>query len=397
MRICGGRTGRTLKSMAALMEVCHCYTTGSLACSAPEGLAEGLVCDADISGVGRPAAFLASYLKGCSRSDDITTAVKKIHETVRGGYACAWESEGALYLFRDPVGIKPLYYQGPLFASEKKALSASCTLLRPGEVVKLPGMILHRTEIEGVTTREPEQILDSLKTSVHLNLEKDAAILFSGGIDSALLAALSENPVISCGLEGSEDIIFSRKAARMLEKELVEVVVTEPHIEEAAYTVLSLIEEKTLLNLELGLLTFLVCQQWNGRMLISGQGADELFGGYHKYEKAFYQEKNVKKIMREDFEEIHLGLERDGIIAERFDKILRYPYLYLPLVKEALGIPAEYLFVSQRKQILRNVAELLSLPEEIVSRPKKALQYGSGIHKVVKNMRLKLKKISKRT
>ena len=56
----------------------------------------------------------------------------------------------------------------------------------------------------------------------------------------------------------------------------------------------------------------------------------------------------------------------------------------MDIVKKALGIPAEQLFTPQRKGFLRTVAAQLSLPEDIVLRPKKALQYGTGIHKIVK-------------
>jgi asparagine synthase (glutamine-hydrolysing) len=53
------------------------------------------------------------------------------------------------------------------------------------------------------------------------------------------------------------------------------------------------------------------------------------------------------------------------------------------VVRRALGIPAAFLFEPVRKGFLRKVASLLNLPEEIISRPKKALQYGTGIHKIV--------------
>ncbi len=358
---------------------------GDMGCSHDGGIVAGLVCDADICGVNEPASYLRKYFDECSHLM-IGEAVKRLWEEVKGGYACAVECEGDTYVFRDPVGIKPLYYHGKTFASERKAFREKPRKLLPGELVKLPGTVVHRTQVEEVTTCDPEVVLDALRKSVHQTTEKNAAVLFSGGIDSSILAALSEAPLLTCGLEGSSDVSFSRKSAHLLKKECEEVVITERDITESIPEVLSFIEEKTLMNLEIGLLLFFICREWKGDVLISGQGADELFGGYSKYERAFHEKKDVKALMRRDFDHLGEGLERDGQVAERFNKRVRYPYLDLSLVARALGIPVELHFSGERKAFLRKVGTLLSLPDEVIFRPKKALQYGSGIHKVVKKV-----------
>ncbi|KYK32805.1 MAG: hypothetical protein AYK18_15420 [Theionarchaea archaeon DG-70] len=369
----------------ARMGVNQVYTTDGMGCSHIEGVSEGVVCDADIFGVKRPADYFREQFAGCSCYKEVVTKVKEIQKRLRGGYACAVRRRGSLYLFRDPIGIKPVYYLGTTFASEKKAFAEGNPVpLLPGHVVQLPDTAISAAEITEATTTDPRLLLDILTRSSSQQVEEDAVILFSGGIDSAILASLSDVPLITCGLPQSKDVLFSRKAAALLKKECFRVIVSEKDIINAIPRVQSIIEEKSLLNLEIGLLLFFICQEWDKEILISGQGADELFGGYYKYEKAFQSNKDVKTKMRNDLNSIWHGLERDGQIAERFDKIMRYPYLDLTLVERALGIPAELLFRPQRKGILRKMARLLSLPEEIVFRPKKALQYGSGIHNVVK-------------
>jgi asparagine synthase (glutamine-hydrolysing) len=259
-------------------------------------------------------------------------------------------------------------------------------MLLPGELVKLPRKRLSLTRISKGDPPAPHHIVDALQESCQQYIASGAALLFSGGLDSSILAVLSDAVLITCGLEGCQDLVFSRKAARLLGKELVEVVISEKDIKNAIPQVRSFIDEKTLLNVEIGLLLFFVCQEWDKKIVISGQGADELFGGYYKYEKAYQKKEDVKTIMRNDVNALHHGLERDHQIAERFSKTIRYPYLDVDVVKKALGIPAEQLFTPQRKGFLRTVAAQLSLPEDIVTRPKKALQYGTGIHKIVKKM-----------
>jgi len=66
---------------------------------------------------------------------------------------------------------------------------------------------------------------------------------------------------------------------------------------------------------------------------------------------------------------------------------LRVPYLDLDVINMAMNIPIKYKINSEndllRKCILREVAQELGVPKEIVKRPKKAAQYGSGIHKML--------------
>jgi asparagine synthase (glutamine-hydrolysing) len=255
-------------------------------------------------------------------------------------------------------------------------------------VVQLPHRVLFRHAFTATPSYDPESLYDSLEKSISASLEGNAAVLFSGGIDSALLAALSDVPVITCGIEGSPDIEFSQEAAKLLQKDHIQVYVRPREIEKALPEVMNILEQKTLMHIEIGLLIYFVCRTWQGNILISGQGADELFGGYYKHEKAYREGRSVRTLMNSDFQALPYGLERDGYIAERFQKKIRYPYLDHSVIEQALGIPTNLLFEPQRKAFLRRVADLLSLPPEIVQKPKKAMQYGSGFHKVMKKMNL---------
>ena len=138
-----------------------------------------------------------------------------------------------------------------------------------------------------------------------------------------------------------------------------------------------------------------MAHQHGQRVILSGQGADELFAGYHRY-LDFYQEKGEKaqEDLQEDVENLyHVNLERDDKVTMAHSVELRVPYLDLQIINMALDIPMYYKINgpedNRRKCILREVARELGVPPEIVNRPKKAAQYGSGIHKILRKKVLK--------
>ncbi|MBU7014050.1 MAG: hypothetical protein HXS52_01765 [Theionarchaea archaeon] len=373
MRICGGNK---VKELAASMEIS--LQRGDMACSQVEGISENLVCDADLYGISDPAHYLNTFFEV---EPDPIQAARTIFNTVKGGYACAVRKEGRTYLLKDPVGLKPLYYRRQNFASHN--IEGGRPVL-PGELVRLPGTICYRHMLEERFTDNPAEVLDILRKTTQQQTDKGSAVMFSGGIDSTLLAFLSDSFLISCGLQTSQDIANAREAASILGEELLEIVVSPHDIVEAIPQVCALLSEVTLLNVEIGLLLFFLCREYEGTLLISGQGADELFGGYFKYEKAFREGVHVHPVMRKDLENLYLGLERDCEVAEHFSKIIRYPYLGTDLVEAVLGVPTYRHFVPRRKEFLRKIAALAGIPKPLVSKSKKALQYGSGIHHIVR-------------
>ena len=363
------------------------FQTHGLFCSHPEGIADTLVCDADLYQFKEPASFFENTLTS-STPHDLVEEIKTLQATLQGGYAVAIIRGENTYLFRDPVGLKPLFYTETAFASERKAIPGSSLPVLPGEIVQLPHVSLFRYTFGTIPTTIPESLCEALEKSVSTSIQQDAVLLFSGGIDSALLAALSDVPVITCGIEGSQDMIVSRKAASLLHKDHIQVPVTRDDLEKAIPEVMDILENHTLMHAEIGVLMYFICKEWEGTLLLSGQGADELFGGYKKYEQAYANGKPVRELMKKDLGTMAEGLERDDYIAERFGKKIRYPYLDSSVIQRALGIPIHLLFEPQRKAFLRKTAEILGIPSEIVKKPKKAMQYGSGFHNLMKKMDL---------
>jgi len=98
--------------------------------------------------------------------------------------------------------------------------------------------------------------------------------------------------------------------------------------------------------------------------------------------------------LKDDIKNIyHVNLQRDDAATMAHGVELRVPFLDKEVIKTAFKIPMQFKIESEtdllRKHILRQVALEMGVPEFIAQRPKKAAQYGSGIHKILTKKVLK--------
>ena len=127
--------------------------------------------------------------------------------------------------------------------------------------------------------------------------------------------------------------------------------------------------------------------------MLAGQGADELFGGYQRYvnEYCLHGKEKTLRTMFADVAGIHeSNLERDTKICGFHDVELRLPFASYQLVEFALGLPLELKIEAKanslRKLVLRRAAENAGLPSFMARKPKKAVQYSTGINSVLKKI-----------
>jgi asparagine synthase (glutamine-hydrolysing) len=226
-----------------------------------------------------------------------------------------------------------------------------------------------------------EAVRDKLFTS-------RTGVLFSGGIDSSVVAALvarhSQPTLYTVGLEGAHDLTVAKSTAEGLGLDWVGVVVGEDEIRQAIKGMAPIFGRSPLtLSFEMPL--YMVLGVAAEDLLLCGQGADELYAGYSRYRSM--DEGAMRSAMAKDVEALitkGMGIEKRA--AEAFGKTLIHPFLDPEVVRISLDLPLEMLLRGEEnKAILRDVGRALGLGQ-IADRKKKAAQYGSGIMNAMKSM-----------
>jgi asparagine synthase (glutamine-hydrolysing) len=242
-------------------------------------------------------------------------------------------------------------------------------------------------------------LLDSLRNAllnaVRLNVqEHKVGIAFSGGVDSTLLARIcsilgKSVVLITVGFPGSHDIDFSNRIATMLglPQRITEIDATDFRIKISH--IRSLINCDNTSHIENCLAYHYVAKSAKLEELsvvLSANGCDELFCGYDNYRLAYengYQA--IDALMEQKIANECILVKEIATTAGEFGIAVRQPFLDPDFVAFAKTIPIYYKIRGSgdmlRKHVLREVALELGVPQESAMKPKKALQYGSLIHK----------------
>ncbi|MCX9085238.1 MAG: asparagine synthase-related protein [Candidatus Methanoperedens sp.] len=335
-----------------------------------------------------------------------TKGLEEAIQELDGDYAFAYYEKGKITLVRDPVGVKPLYYtKGDVFAfaSEKKALFSigknEINVLRPGHMMTYEAGSITEKKVTSFSKGKPltdeniasEMLFKSLETSIRKRFHKPCAIAFSGGLDSSFLAAMCKDAKLySVGMAGSHDIRQTRNAARQLGL-LDNLNLREITLEELGYAipqVINAIESTDPLMVSIALPLYFASKYASNdglRVIMSGQGADELFGGYKRYDSLGFED--LEKALRTDLDNIAKNnLERDDAVTMVNSVELRVPYLDKKVIELALSISPELkIHNGIRKYILRLAASYI-LPDELTWKEKKAAQYSSGIYSAMEKI-----------
>ncbi len=229
-----------------------------------------------------------------------------------------------------------------------------------------------------------EELASKLKAYSKIGSKK-IAIAYSGGLDSSLLAWVfreREPLLITVGFEGSEDIEVSKERAKLLGLEHLVHKIEVKELKESLENVYNL--GFTIMELALAAGFYIVGKtaRENGKdILVVGQLADELFGGYRKYHGI--PPDKIEKVLNEDVKRAIAGMRRDSRAIISADVEPAYPYAFRSFFRMARALPPVY---KVDKSGLRKIGEILGLPYRIINARKKAFQYGSKIEKEVKNL-----------
>jgi asparagine synthase (glutamine-hydrolysing) len=212
-------------------------------------------------------------------------------------------------------------------------------------------------------------------------------VLFSGGVDSAILAlALARTgPVglFSIGMEGSDDLPAARRAAHLLGLEGTERRVTRTEVTDAVarHGLIGRPEPSRSVLTALGVAMAAVPPEGP---LVLGQGADELFGGYAHFRLLSSAAAEVRR--QQDWDRLlRIDWPATQAIARSLGRLLVAPFLDPRFARAALAISLPPVGPEgPTKPVLRDWAKHRGIPDEIADRPKRAIQYGTGIAAAVR-------------
>lgn len=336
------------------------------------------------------------------------------------GFAVYDNNKDEYFIARDHMGIIPLYVgwdeNGTLFvASELKALEGVCHKI---EVFPPGHFMTNKTDgyerwykptwrnYEDVKNNETsiEKLRETLDAAVHRQLMSDVpyGVLLSGGLDSSVTSALAKKYAkkrieehdktgawwpklhsFATGLEGSPDLKAAKLVANYLDTVHHEIIFTIQEGLDAVKDVIYHLETYDVTTIRASTPMFLMARAIKAmgiKMVLSGEGSDELFGGYlyfHKAPdaKAFHEEtvRKLDKLYLYDCLRANKSLAAWGIEG-------RVPFLDKEFIDVAMSINPEDKMIKDgriEKWVLRKAFEDM-LPEAVAWRQKEQFSDGVG-------------------
>ncbi|MFQ5835113.1 MAG: asparagine synthetase B family protein [bacterium] len=362
--------------------------------------------------------YLEQFYRG-----NLEEAMRKLLPFLDGVYTIAVTDGRSTVIARDLMGVRPLYVgrNGSMlaFASEKKALHAinmkkHIWRLPPGHLGVLKEKEyktspFHGSVLKDVEARyfKHEEALQAIKKAFYRSLRKrlrgcsQVGVLFSGGIDSLMVAFASKyygvkTTCYTAGRETSPDIRWAKEAAESLGLNIHVRRLSLSDIETILPKVIRTIEDWSLNQVEVSVPMYAAlyaAKDMGERIILTGQGADELFGGYSWY-PAVVEKDGYEKFVKYSTEDTELlfkeCLEREDKVAMAHSMELRVPFLDPELVRCAFRVspklkvhPAKDRF---GKHILRRLAVRMGIPRRFAYRPKEAAQHGAKIHGAIEEL-----------
>ena len=344
-------------------------------------------------------------------------------ERLNGIFAFALydEEEDSFFIARDHMGIVPLYYgfdnHNQFFvASELKALEGKCSIIKtfpPGHYIySKEGLEPQKwysrdwEEFDKVKNNQSDtvELKEALENAVYRQLMSDVpyGVLLSGGLDSSIVSAITKKfaakrveshnkesawyPQLhsfSVGLEGSPDLIAAKIASEHIGTIHHEINFTVQEGLDALSDVIYYLETYDVTSIRASTPMYLMARAIKSmgiKMVLSGEGSDEMFGGYLYFHKApnakEFHEENVRKLSKlylYDNLRANKSMAAWGIEA-------RVPFLDKEFLDVAMRLNPEDKMIKNgkiEKWILRDTFQDY-LPKEIAWRQKEQFSDGVG-------------------
>jgi asparagine synthase (glutamine-hydrolysing) len=355
---------------------------------------------------------------------DLVKAMREVLPKLDGVYALAVSDHKQIVIARDKIGVRQLYFledsNYQIFASEKKSLLAisdqheKIKRLQPGHLAILNGREVRTFPFWSPESLKPSVQIEDMDRAIEVYGEaitramakrvagrERVGIIFSGGIDSVLIAYLTQKMDIpftcyTAGMEGASDIEWAENIADRLNFPLKVKTLSPEEIEQLIPQVITDIEDQSLNQVEVSIPIYAsvrMAQEEGERVILTGQGADELFGGYPWYAKIVHEEgyKSFEKYSWEDTCLLYKEcLEREDKIAMAHSQELRVPFLDPEVIQAAFEIAPELKISGEEDSLLkiihRQYCLSIGIHQDIAFREKEAAQHGANVHEVFEEL-----------
>ena len=321
---------------------------------------------------------------------------------IDGPFALAIATSDTIFLARDSVGKSPLYLgtnNGTVcFASEMKALfdfEGDISEFRPGHYWTPGTGFVRFADIspQETVSHSADEVAEELRSRLVASVMKrvtggEVGAWLSGGIDSASLTALARRQLprlktFAVGVEDAPDLEYARAVSAFVDTEHHERICALPEMLAVLPAVIYHLESFDALLVRSSITNFLVGRLASDHVpaVLSGEGGDELFGGY-AYLKDLEPSELPEELVDITKRLHNTALQRVDRCSASHGLVARTAFLDQDVLDYALQIPPSMKVhgdsVKVEKWILRRAMDGL-LPEEVLTRTKAKFWQGAGV------------------
>ena len=361
--------------------------------------------------------YIREFMK---KSKPTVDDLKKIDDCIDGRYLVLNTEKNEIFI--DPIGLQTAYIGNGVIASDLKLIwvfNIKAFLIPPNRIYRFNRSISCLTPVRylindrvmkkktNVDFNHATEVLKEyliVRTRILASHVKDNVnevyVAFSGGIDSSLTAVLSAKtdlPVnlITVALRNSYDVDASVRSANLLNmSDRHNLVYLDEFNRDLLREIILTIESSDIMQVSLSIPLYMMMlylkQRREKSVIFMGQGSDELYCGYVKYLHICREKSLVdafKECIRDFIFSYRVNFQRETKISRRFNIDIYYPLISPSIYLYITSLPPTYLIANERdglrKRIIRGVASKLNIPEDIIYRRKKSMQYSSGSEKIL--------------
>ncbi|RMW35173.1 MAG: asparagine synthase [Nitrosopumilus sp.] len=247
-----------------------------------------------------------------------------------------------------------------------------------------------------------QELFDKIKDSITQTVtEKKIGIAYSGGVDSTLISKVCKDmgydiTLLTIGFAESHDILFAKEVNEQLNYTHHILEIEPKDFPSIPSTIHEKIQTDNLSWNENCIAFYYVSKLAKSLGLstvVTANGIDELFCGYNAYREAFSGgESKINEVMDAKLDNELKMMKAVNLIASEFDVKILQPLLSPDFINYAKTVPITDKITDSedmyRKHMIRQLAKQVGVPEVSCNKRKKALQYGSKIHKTLLKTRV---------